>query len=299
MATKTIKVFVGFRKLKFNMAKKKRGIFYKIKIYEWFQNALKYTFDSKNYILFMIFLFLLSISLGFAFPKLFEAQLLKLIEELLRQTQGLGIFEMIGFIMFNNIKSSFFGLFFGLFFGILPMALIIVNGFLLGFVMHKVVLSEGIFVLWKLFPHGIFEIPAILISVGIGLRLGLFFLNIKNRILGIVAFIFSLGCFVFLFTLFSLILSLIFGLYTKDLQNLSTLLMNNNWFLVPYFMVLILFFLTSISLGFLVFRKKERIVLRKQFLYNLKMALFVFLFIVIPLLVVAGIIEGSLIGLMG
>jgi len=278
------------------MEKGKRGL---LDIHEGFRQSLKYLFDSRNYILFMIFLFLLSISLGFAFPKLFETQLLKMIEEILKQTQGLNIFEMIGFIIFNNVKSSFFGLFFGLFFGILPIVLIVVNGFLLGFVIHRVVLSEGILVLWKLFPHGIFEIPAVLISVGIGLRLGLFFLNIRNKVFGMLAFIFSLGCFVFLFTFFSMILSLFFGLYTRDLQNLSALLMNNNWFLIPYFIVLILFLIISIFLSFFVFNKKERIVLRKQFLHGLKMALFVFLFIVIPLLVVAGIIEGSLIVLMG
>jgi len=277
---------------------KRRGIFDRIPIYEWFKESLKYLTESRNYIFFIIFLFLLFISLGFAFPKLFETQLLKIIEDLLKQTKGLGIFEMIGFIIFNNIKSSFFGLFFGLFFGVLPITLIIVNGFLLGFVIHKVVLSEGIFVLWKLFPHGIFEIPAVVISAGIGLRLGLFFLNIRNKSFGIIAFIFSLGCFTFLLTLFSLILSLIYG-SMDNFQNAIYLLMQNNGFLMFYLVLLSLFFVISISLGFLVFRKKERISLRKQFLYNLKMALFIFLFIVIPLLVIAGIIEGSLIGLMG
>ena len=39
--------------------------------------------------------------------------------------------------------------------------------------MHKAVSLEGILTLWKLFPHGIFEIPAVIISLGLGLRLGI------------------------------------------------------------------------------------------------------------------------------
>lgn len=278
------------------MAVKNKKRVNKRKIYNLFLDSLKYVSDSKNYILTMVFLFLVSISLGYAFPELFEEQLLRLIKELLDQTKGLGLFEIIGFIMFNNIKSSFFGLLFGLFFGIIPLALIIVNGFLLGFVINKVVFEEGVFVLWKLFPHGIFEIPAILISVGIGLRLGLFFLNIKNRIFGILAFIFSAAGFVFLFTIFSLIISFFTG--TNQING-SSMLMQNTWFLILYVISLFLFFYLSVYLSFFIFVKEERSKLKKEFLYNLKMSLLVFIFVVIPLLVIAGIIEGSLISLIG
>lgn len=276
---------------------KKGNILKKIRIYEWFKQALNYVSESKNYILFSIVLFLISISLGMIFTKLFEEQLLRLIKQLLEQTRGLNLFEMISFIMFNNIKSSFFGMFFGMFFGIVPIALIIVNGFLLGFVINRVVISDGFLILWKLFPHGIFEIPAILISVGIGLRLGLFFLNIKNKTLGILAFIFSAGIFLFLLSFFSWILSIFIGI--ENFNSSYAELMKNLGFVLFYFILLLLFFYLGVYFSLFIFNKKEREILKKEFLYNLKMSFFVFIFVVIPLLVIAGIIEGSLISLIG
>ena len=43
-------------------------------------------------------------------------------------------------------------------------------------------LKEGIFILWRLLPHGIFEIPAILISTSLGIRLGTDFKNFKKNL---------------------------------------------------------------------------------------------------------------------
>ena len=40
--------------------------------------------------------------------------------------------------------------------------------------MAQVIGIGGIFILWRLLPHGIFEIPAIIISISMGLRLGSF-----------------------------------------------------------------------------------------------------------------------------
>jgi stage II sporulation protein M len=49
----------------------------------------------------------------------------------------------------------------------------IVNGYLIGFVANMVVSQEGVLVLWRLLPHGIFELPAIFISIGLGIWLGM------------------------------------------------------------------------------------------------------------------------------
>jgi stage II sporulation protein M len=60
------------------------------------------------------------------------------------------------------------------FFAITPLVVLVVNGYVLGFVANKSVGSQGILVLWRLMPHGIFEIPAIIISIAVGIRLGMF-----------------------------------------------------------------------------------------------------------------------------
>lgn len=150
-------------------------------IYLNYKLSLKTLKDTKNYIWFVSILFVLFISLGFLFPIFFQQQIYDLIRELLKQTEGLDVWNMIRFIFINNLKSSFFAVFCGVLFGIVPIAVSVVNGYVLGFVANKTIASEGYLVLWRLFPHGIFELPAVLISVGIGLRLGMFLFIYREK----------------------------------------------------------------------------------------------------------------------
>ena len=145
-------------------------------IYGNFEQSLEYIKESKNYIWFSLILFFLASFIGYFFPVFFSEQILEMIRELIDKTEGLDGIELIRFIFLNNTQSSFFALFLGVFFGIIPFFILIVNGYVLGFVANIVVGEEGLFVLWKLLPHGIFEIPAVLISIGLGLRLGMFLL---------------------------------------------------------------------------------------------------------------------------
>jgi stage II sporulation protein M len=144
-------------------------------IYKNFKLSLAYLKKSKNYVWFSFALFTLISIFGYFFPVFFEEQVMQIIENLLNQTTGLNGFELITFIINNNMMSSFYGLILGIFFGIIPIGVILINGYVLGFVANKAVESGGILVLWKLLPHGIFEIPAVMISIGLGLKLGMFF----------------------------------------------------------------------------------------------------------------------------
>ena len=40
---------------------------------------------------------------------------------------------------------------------------------------------EGISALWRLFPHGIFELPAVIFSIGIGIKIGVDLLIVKKK----------------------------------------------------------------------------------------------------------------------
>jgi len=186
-----------------------------------FKFGLNYVKGLKNYFFIILFLFVLVGMIGFFFPYFFEVEILKIIEELLGKTEGLGVFGLISFIVANNIQSAFFGMIFGVFFGIIPLVVAVVNGYVLGFVMNKTVAVEGFFVLWRLLPHGILEFSAVMISLALGFRLGMFLLIYRGENKG------------------------------------------------------------------------------KEFLRWIKDAVRVFVFIIIPLLVVAGIIEGLLIVLLG
>ena len=55
---------------------------------------------------------------------------------------------------------------------IFPFLIAVSNGYLIGFVSREVAMIEGISVLWRLIPHGIFELPAVIFSIGIGLKIG-------------------------------------------------------------------------------------------------------------------------------
>lgn len=143
-------------------------------IYENFKLSLRYLKEIKNYIWFSLILFFGVGIFGYLFPVFFVEEILNLIKEIIAKTGGLGGIGLVRFIFLNNLKSSFFAMLFGVFFGIVPFIVIIVNGYVLGFVANNAVASEGVFVLWRLLPHGIFELPAVLISVAVGLRLGMF-----------------------------------------------------------------------------------------------------------------------------
>ena len=150
-------------------------------IYRNFKKALSFVKTCKNYIWFCLIFFFAIAVFGYFFPIFFQKQIIQLIQELIKKTVGLGTLDLIRFIFINNITSSFFALFLGIFFGIFSLGVLIANAYVLGYVASKSVMVGGIGILWKLLPHGIFEIPAIMISIAVGLKLGMFFFVSKNK----------------------------------------------------------------------------------------------------------------------
>ena len=147
-----------------------------------FLKSLRYIKESRNFIYLVIAIFFVFVFIGFfvPVPGYFSEQILKFIQELLDKTEGMGQFELIKFIFFNNLQSSFMSIILGVFFGILPVIATVANGYLLGFVSVLVVDGEGVTSLLNLLPHGIFELPAIFISLGLGLKTGMF-ISQKNK----------------------------------------------------------------------------------------------------------------------
>ncbi|HRZ85955.1 MAG TPA: stage II sporulation protein M [Candidatus Paceibacterota bacterium] len=161
-------------------------------LYIYFKNdknnflaSLNFIKDCRYYILFTIILFLFMCIVGYFFktPEITEI-VKKTIEELLQKTKDLNFIEMFIFIFRNNLSVSFFSIILGIFFSIFPFFTIISNGYVLGFVFEKSVSSLGFLSLFRLFPHGVFELPAIFLSISFGLKLGLFIFskNIKSYI---------------------------------------------------------------------------------------------------------------------
>ncbi|MFH1787314.1 MAG: stage II sporulation protein M [archaeon] len=161
------------------MKKRKRGFSLKNE----YVDSLDYLKKSKKFIYVSIGVFFFFALIGFFIPvsDSIKGQIIELLKEILEKTENMNSFQLIRFIFFNNLQSSFLGMMLGVFLGIFPLITIILNGYLLGFVSLMAINEGGIFVLWRLLPHGIFELPAVFISVGLGLKFGIFIFQ-KDRV---------------------------------------------------------------------------------------------------------------------
>ncbi|VVB82311.1 Stage II sporulation protein M [uncultured archaeon] len=158
------------------MSRKKRVVKKKINIINEYKKSWKYLKDSKKFIYWIIgiFFFFFLVGIFIPAPTFLYNQIMDFIKKLLAETNGLSQFPLISYILFNNLKSTFFVILLGTFFGIFPIISAIANGYVLGFVSLLSIQNGGILTLWRLFPHGIFEMPAVFISLGLGLKLGFF-----------------------------------------------------------------------------------------------------------------------------
>lgn len=89
---------------------------------------------------------------------------------------------MIVFIFLNNAIKSILVIYLGALFGILPFFFLVVNGMLIGYLLKtSAELHGGGYVMELivkgLLPHGILEIPAIIIACAYGLRFGVLVLK--------------------------------------------------------------------------------------------------------------------------
>ena len=80
-------------------------------------------------------------------------------------------------IFFNNAIKSILVIFLGAFFGLFPIFFLVVNGMILGFVIQLSLDGTANVSVWDLIfkgllPHGILEIPALIVAGAYGLRLG-------------------------------------------------------------------------------------------------------------------------------
>lgn len=125
-------------------------------------------------------LFVIGIILGvwLAVPlgQYLEKQLEQLrgVTEQLQQSNHVELSYFI-FIFFNNAIKSILIIYLGALLGILPVIFLVMNGMMIGFLVYTRS-TEGVdlinLIVKGLLPHGIIEIPAILIAAAYGLKFG-------------------------------------------------------------------------------------------------------------------------------
>ncbi|NIK80203.1 stage II sporulation protein M [Paenibacillus castaneae] len=162
-------------------------------MFKW--RAIADHFKQMNgYIMFGVILFFAGMIIGGTNP-VFKAFLLEQMKGLSQLSTIIDqsknpTLTMIIVIFMNNALKSIFVIYIGAFFGVLPFFFLVVNGMLIGFLLkHSAELHGGAFVADMIFkgllPHGILEIPAIIIACAYGMRFGVLIFK------GLVAMVFA------------------------------------------------------------------------------------------------------------
>jgi stage II sporulation protein M len=91
--------------------------------------------------------------------------------------------QIFFFIIFNNVTKTFFWMVLGALGGLPPMFFAVLNGFFVGHFSYNVALDYSLgFIAAALIPHGVIEIPTILLSSAAGMGLGYALINrIRGR----------------------------------------------------------------------------------------------------------------------
>ncbi len=119
------------------------------------------------------FLFIFSLGMGYLLGGSFPSSSLKDLLGQFPDTSKMSLPELFGFIAANNIGKSLIFMLGGVLGGILPLFFVVFNGFVIGYVVYSIGSIYGIeYVVIGLSPHGVFEVPAILFSMSIGVSLG-------------------------------------------------------------------------------------------------------------------------------
>lgn len=254
-----------------------------------FREAVSYLRESKKYVYASVIIFFVSAVFAFAMSENLRF-LDKILLELIDETQNLNGLEMVFFILQNNFQSALFSVVAGIALGISPIVSAISNGALIGYVLARTYEIAGISSWWRLLPHGIFELPAIFISFGLGIKLGLplaknFFKyywkksKITLAIPAVIAIIFSFA-----------------NNYVNipsELQELASVIT------ALVFLAGIIFVYLIFIVGASIFNERLKKTQSHHLNKNIYKTANTFFMIVIPLLIIAAVIEGILIYLLG
>lgn len=133
----------------------------------------------------VVVLFVLSGIAGYFYTALNPASsdiALEGLEELVELIMNMTPIEIMLFIFFNNAIKSLMAFVLGLGFGLIPLLFVISNGYILGVVVYLESHENGFtYILLGILPHGVIELPMVLISAAMGLRMGF---NVLNAMAG-------------------------------------------------------------------------------------------------------------------
>jgi stage II sporulation protein M len=129
-----------------------------------------------RYVVFLSAFFFAVFLTGFLAPIPGKLDLLGTLMEAFEPFLTLPPWKMFFVILLNNSAKTFVALVLGILFGILPLIAVATNGYILGIVYLFVSGKVGYVQAAKsVLPHGVLEIPAVILSAAYGLWLGVTF----------------------------------------------------------------------------------------------------------------------------
>jgi stage II sporulation protein M len=140
------------------------------------QKDMDYLYSLRNYLIAILGIFIFSLIMGLIVavnnPGLSE-NYLEILKKSFDWIKTLSPITIMLVIFLNNAIKSLMAIILGVGLGIIPVLFVAGNGVILSILADTVSRQQGtLFVIAALLPHGIIEVPMILISAGIGLRLG-------------------------------------------------------------------------------------------------------------------------------
>ena len=147
---------------------------------------LSYLKSLKSLISLAFLLFLISAITGFFSANLqteLHEKTIAGMEELAKIISDFSDYKLLFLIFLNNGSKIIGAALLGTFFGFVPIIFLSINGFLLGLVAQTIEESNGWLTFWAgISPHGIFEIPLLIIGGAVGLKLGnVFWDSLKKK----------------------------------------------------------------------------------------------------------------------
>ncbi|MDA3839740.1 MAG: stage II sporulation protein M [Patescibacteria group bacterium] len=145
------------------------------KIQNYYRGLLKHK-KLRKYFKFSSILFIIFFILGFLFASKNKEASQVFFEALSDKylfAVDYNFLQLFLFIFKNNLLIAFIAYSSGFIFGLPTLFILVINSFVIGLVVKIATYDLGIFsIIFSMLPHGIFEIPAILLALSLGFILG-------------------------------------------------------------------------------------------------------------------------------
>jgi len=141
-----------------------------------------YVWGLRSLFLLCLLLFIFSLAMGFYLGDRISIDVLEELLGTLPDVGNMSLPMLFLFILGNNLFKSFLWMLSGVFFSLPSIFFTVLNGFFIGWISYSVGMEHGfLFTVVALTPHGVIEIPTILLSSAAGMALGY---QLVNRLRG-------------------------------------------------------------------------------------------------------------------